>query len=518
MSKSAMNELEVLIRARYPLIGVESYEEGRVTSVLKKIADSRNKRIELWSASRGFYAPGASLESKQGSDQSTTDPLNALDHVVKIMEPSLFVLFDFHHYLNNPTVLRKLREVGAYLKTSYKSLILVSPCLNVPSDLDKEITIVEFDLPSARELGMLLDETVKEINEKSELNLKVGAEVRERLVSAALGLTWDETENVFSRILVEGGRLTMEDVPKVLEEKEKLIKRSGSLEYFSPQEAFASVGGLESLKGWLDRRRLGFSEKAQSRGLPYPKGVLLIGVQGCGKSLVAKAVSGRWQMPLLRLDVGRVFSSLVGSSEGNIRQAIALAESVAPAILWVDEVEKAFSGSKSSGSSDSGTTARVFGNFITWLQEKTSPVFVMATANDISELPAEFLRKGRFDEIFFVDLPQEREREEILKIHIQKRSGAPGSFDYGPIIRRTQGFSGAELEEAVISAMFAAFEKDEELSKKLLLEAVSETVPLSQTMAEEIESLRRWAGGRTRLATPIVEEGPQVNAVRNLEL
>ena len=517
MTKPALTELEVLIRSRYPLIVVESYEESRVIQHLAAIAESRSKRLQLWSASRGFFAPGSPAESQKGTDESSRDPLAALDQVVKFVEPAIFVMLDFHPYLQNPLVVRRLREVGAYLKSSYKSLVLLSPRFAIPMELEKEVSVVQFGLPGRRDLETLIDRTVRDVNQKTTLNLEVEAEVKERLVTAALGLTWDEAENVVSRILVQGGRLTASDVARVIEEKERLIKRSGVLEYFPPQLAFGEVGGLQSLKEWLDRRRLGFTERARAMNLPYPKGALLIGVQGCGKSLVAKAVSGRWQMPLLRLDVGRIFGSLVGSSEENIRRAVALSESVAPAILWVDEVEKAFSGTKSSGASDGGTTARVFGSFITWLQEKTAPVFVIATANDISALPAEFLRKGRFDEIFFVDLPQADERLEILRIHLQKRGRDPARLDLAPVLPALAGFSGAEIEEAVVSAMYAAFEAERDLTVADLIAAANETVPLSKTMVEDIEALRKWAAGRARRATPLAAEAAQ-SSTRNLEL
>ncbi len=516
MSKNAARELEVLIRARYPLIAVISHEETRVIEVLNQIAKSREKRLLLWSSSMGFHAPGTAMESKNARDNSTQDPLAALDHVVKFMEPAIFVLLDFHPFLGNPVVARRLREVGSYLKTSYKSLVLVSPRLETPVELEKEMTAVEFGLPEREELGELIDRTAREVNSRTDLNIKVEARVRERLTSAAMGLTRDEAENVLSKILVEGGRLTTEDVKKVIREKEKLIKRSGALEYYDSNFGLSDVGGLRTLKEWMDRRRLGFDEGARKLGLPYPKGVLLIGVQGCGKSLAAKALAGRWQMPLLRLDVGRVFSSLVGSSEDNLRRAIEVAEQVAPAIMWVDEVEKAFAGTRSSGSSDGGTAARVFGGFITWLQEKTAPVFVMATANDISELPAEFLRKGRFDEIFFVDLPQAIERSEIFRIHLVRRGMDPAAYDVKSLSERTRGFSGAEIEEVVVSGMYASYERGEPLSQGHLLEAVLETVPLSRTMEEEIDGLRKWAAGRARRATP-EEEGSQVPAARNIE-
>jgi SpoVK/Ycf46/Vps4 family AAA+-type ATPase len=289
------------------------------------------------------------------------------------------------------------------------------------------------------------------------------------------------------------------------------------LEYFASHEEIGNIGGLENLKDWLAKRSMAFSERAAEFGLPAPKGVLLLGVQGCGKSLCAKAVSSLWKLPLLRFDVGRMFGSLVGSSEENIRRAIATAESVAPAILWVDEIDKAFAGSTSGAGSDGGTASRVFSTFLTWLSDKTSPVFVIATANDISHLPPELLRKGRLDEIFFVDLPSEAERDQILRIHLEKKARVPDGFDLKLLAQRSEGFSGAEIEQAIVSGLFDAFSKGGELDTPTLLNSLSETVPLSKTMSEELARLRSWAQGRARSASGTLATGPQ-GVRRKLEI
>jgi SpoVK/Ycf46/Vps4 family AAA+-type ATPase len=300
---------------------------------------------------------------------------------------------------------------------------------------------------------------------------------------------------------VKTGGLCEKDVPVILSEKEQIIRKSGMLEYYRATEAFENIGGMEDLKEWLRKRKMAFSEEAKKFGLPSPKGVLLIGVQGCGKSLCAKALASLWRVPLLKLDMGKVFDSLVGSSEQNVRQAIKVAESVAPTILWVDEVEKAFAGTQSSTFSDAGTTSRVFGTFITWLQEKTAPVFVVATANNISQLPPELLRKGRFDDIFFIDLPDADERLEIFKIHIAKRGRNTTKFDLKKLAMTSEGFSGAEIEEAVIAALYDVFAKGEDLNTEAILNSLSSTVPLSKTMEEDINKLRKWAKERARLAS-----------------
>lgn len=288
------------------------------------------------------------------------------------------------------------------------------------------------------------------------------------------------------------------------------------LEYYRASEEFSNVGGMDELKDWLRKRKSAFSADARTFGLPNPKGALLIGVQGCGKSLCAKALAGLWRVPLLRLDLGKVFSSLVGSSEENVRQAVQIAESVAPAILWIDEIEKAFSGTHSSSFSDAGTTSRVFGTFITWLQDKTAPVFVVATANNISQLPPELLRKGRFDEIFFVDLPERGDRAEIFGIHIAKRGRKPELFDLQRLAQAADGFSGAEIEEAVVASLFDVFDKSSDLTTESILASVQSTVPLSRTMKEEIERLRDWAGERARPAS--VTQTTGLLAGRRIEL
>src|SRR6185369_9233102 len=307
---------------------------------------------------------------------------------------------------------RKLKEIALHLKNSFKTIVLVSSVLEIPSELEKEVTVLNFPLPAREDLSALLDQIVADISQFKHVTIDLDAAGRERLLQAALGLTLGEAENVFAKIIVKDQRLSGEDVEEVFAQKQQIVRKSGLLEYEAAHETFAQVGGLAVLKDWLHKRSVAFSDEARAFGLPAPKGILLLGVQGCGKSLCAKAVSRLWHLPLLRFDMGRMFGSLVGSSEENVRRAIAVAESVAPAVLWVDEIDKAFVGSQSSGITDGGTTARVFGTFLTWLSEKTAPVFVVATANDVTQLPPELLRKGRLDEIFYVDLPDEAEREE----------------------------------------------------------------------------------------------------------
>ncbi len=300
-------------------------------------------------------------------------PLAALDQVIEQVEPAIFLFKDFHPFLskNNYAVIRKLKDIALHLKNSFKTIVLISPVMEIPAELDKEITVINFPQPTKENLGEMLDRIIAEISDRKEIQIDLNDQGRDRLLQAALGLTLGEAENVFAKIIVQGGRLSGEDVNEVFAEKQQIIRKSGLLEYYAASEDFSNVGGLAVLKDWLNKRAVAFTDEARAFGLPAPKGILLLGVQGCGKSLCAKAVSRLWQLPLLRFDMGRMFGSFVGSSEENVRRAIAVAESVAPAILWVDEIDKAFAGSQSSGATDGGTTARVFGTFLTWLSEKT---------------------------------------------------------------------------------------------------------------------------------------------------
>jgi len=496
-------EIETLIRARYPILYIVSSEEMRVQQTVMAIAARRQKKVFEWSFSVGIVPAGTSLQSQKHRNAATKDPLAALDQVIEQVEPAIFIFKDFHPFLakNNFAVIRKLKEIALHLKNSFKTIILISPALEIPMELEKEITVLSFPLPDRDELSRLLDRIIEDVSQFKQVKIDLDAPGRERLLQAALGLTLGEAENVFAKIIVKDERLSAEDVNEVFAEKQQIIRKSGLLEYYATTESFSHVGGLSVLKDWLQKRAVTFTDEARKFGLPAPKGILILGVQGCGKSLCAKAVSNMWQQPLLRFDMGRMFGSLVGSSEENVRRAIHVAESVAPAILWVDEIDKAFAGSQASGGTDGGTTARVFGTFLTWLSEKDAPVFVVATANDISQLPPELLRKGRLDEIFFVDLPSEAERAEVFRIHLLKRGRPPENFDLPVLVASSENFSGAEVEEAIISALYDAFYANSELTTAHILAALKETVPLAKTMDEQINRLRSWAEGRARNAS-----------------
>lgn len=512
---SAQQELDVLVRARYPIIYVVTWEEERVERCLREIGAARNKNLFVWTITQGIVKSGTDAQQSKSGSGNTSDPLAALDAVIHQVEPAIYLFKDFHRFTDdercNLSVIRRLRDVAHHLRDTYKTIVITSPLMRIAPELTKDVTVIDFGLPGTEDFNKLLDRIVEDVKDNPKVKIDLDAESRERLLNAARGLTLKEAENVFAKTLVTDGRLCGNDVNVVFSEKQQVIKKSGLLEYYESQEKFSDVAGLENLKEWLKKRSIAFTDKAHRFGLPSPRGVLLLGVQGCGKSLCAKAVSGLWGLPLLRFDIGRMFSSLVGSSEENIRRAIQVAESVAPVILWVDEIDKALAGAANSAGSDGGTAARVFGTLLTWLSEKTSPVFVIATANDISNLPPELLRKGRLDEIFFVDLPSPLERQEIFRIHIEKRGRTAANFDLEDLARVSEGFNGAEIEEAVIAGLFDAFSTQQELNTEIVKGAINETVPLSKTMSEELNRLRTWATGRSRPASgafaQILDEG-----------
>ena len=507
MENRTERTIETLIRARYPLVYVVSFEEGRVCDSVSRIARSRGKQLFRWSVTEGLETPDGSRLAE------LKDPLKVLEYILQMDVNGIFVLKDYHPYMNDPVVVRKLRDLGHALKLTMKNVIFLSPMLKVPAELEKEMAVVDYRLPEKEELAEIVRNIAESLGGKSGADVQDGHHL-DKIVEAALGLTAEEAENVLAKSLVEKGKF---DIGIILSEKEQIIRKSGVLEYYHADEEMKEVGGLEQLKSWLSKRGKAFSPAARKFGLPEPRGILLLGIPGCGKSLTAKAISSLWQLPLLKLDVGKVFSSLVGSSEENVRRAIATAESIAPSILWLDEMEKGFSGLGSSGQTDGGTTARVFGTFLTWLQEKKTPVFVVATCNNVKELPPELLRKGRFDEIFFVDLPSREERKEIFRIHLEKRKRNPTEFDLDKLADGAKDFSGSEIEEIVVSALYDAFDEGAELRQEHLERTANGMIPLSKTMGDQIKGIREWAKIRAKKASDFAWEDESAGK-RQLEM
>lgn len=492
-------ELSILIQAQYPLIYLVTSEEERVEQVISTIAQGKpQRRLYIWTVTHGIVEYG---QPRNVTQHNTVSPEAAIEWVTRQREPGLFVFKDLHPFYSAP-VIRWLRDAIASFKGTQKTIILMSPVQEIPIELEKEVAVLDFPMPDMAELNNVLSQQLEQVRGR-----RITTEAREKLLKAALGLTHDEAEKVYRKAQVTAGRLTEEEVGVVLSEKKQLIKRNGILEYIEEDETIESVGGLEELKRWLKQRSNAFTERAREYGLPQPKGMLILGVPGCGKSLIAKTTSRLWSLPLLRLDMGRVYDgSMVGRSEANLRNALKTAESISPAILFIDELDKAFAGTAGSADSDGGTSSRIFGSFLTWMQEKTSPVFVMATANRVERLPGEFLRKGRFDEIFFVDLPNAEERQEIFKIHLSKRRREIARFDLDQLANVCEGYSGAEIEQALVAAMYEAFAQEREFTQLDIIAAIKSTLPLSKTMTEQVTALRDWARQRARPAASSVAE------------
>jgi SpoVK/Ycf46/Vps4 family AAA+-type ATPase len=500
MSYEFLEELDRLIRARYTLIYVVTWEEDRARRIFLHLAETQRKALYEWSITDGLrcaYDGGSGHES--GS--RTREPMAMLNEILQKDAPGIYVLKDFHTYLEAPEMVRQVRDLGGALGRTKKTVIILSPVLKLPTELEKDMTILDLPLPGYGELSQLLKHTIGSPSAKRGFTVDLDSSERDALIKAAQGLTLKEAENAFAQAIVRDNVLDAQDIQAIISEKRQVIRKSGLLEYYDVSESLSSVGGMDILKDWLGKRVRAFSDEARTYGLPQPKGILLMGVQGCGKSLVAKTIARQWKLPLLRLDMSMIFQGYIGSSEQNMRKATKTAESLAPVVLWIDEIEKAFSGVSGSGSSDAGTTARVVGTFLTWIQEKTSAVFVVATANEVRDLPPELLRKGRLDEIFFVDLPRSAERAEIFKIHIEKVKRDVKNYEIPALVAAARGFSGAEIEQAIISALHDSFFASRELETQDILKALEETVPLSVTMRERVEELRTWAVDRARPVT-----------------
>ena len=485
-------ELALLLRACYPLIYIPTLEEERLEKAISHCAQKvSNRAVYIWDFVDGYQ------DNPNNEGLGKRNPLQALEFVEK-SPPSvgaIFVLRDFHRFLEDISISRKLRNLARTLKSQPKNLILIAPQVEIPSELTEVFTVLDFPLPNASEMRTeiqrLISSTGKTLPDK----------LLDELVRAAQGLSLERIRRVLARCLASTGQIEPEDVELILEEKRQSIRQTQILDFYPTTEQIADIGGLDTLKDWLLLRGSAFGEKARSYGLPNPRGLLLVGIQGTGKSLTAKAIAHHWHLPLLRLDVGRLFGGLVGESESRTRQMIGLAEALAPCVLWIDEIDKAFGGVEGKG--DGGTTSRVFGTFINWLAEKQSPVFVVATANNIQALPPEMLRKGRFDEIFFVGLPSQEERVAIFNVHLSRlRPHNCKNYDVKRLAYETPDFSGAEIEQTIVEAMHIGFSQNRDFTTDDILEAASQIIPLARTAQEQIQFLQDWANaGKARLAS-----------------
>jgi len=474
-------QLDLYLRARCTLIIIVSSEEDRALSAIRATAQSYTpaRGCLVWDSAEGFQALTPCL-----AVPSARDPLQALEQADRLEGDILFVLKDFHDCWNLGPVRRKLRNLASRLKYCKKSLLILTPRSHVPDELRDEAVILPLPPPTLQELEQVLDHLTRTPG----VSVQLSPLGREKILQAALGLSAAQAQRVFARAIVADGILDDADIDLVTEEKRQIIQESEALEFFPLTKTLQDVGGLLALKNWLRLRERAFTREAQEYGLPAPRGIALIGIPGTGKSTVAKMIAGLWRLPLLRLDAGALFGSLVGESEERTRRALRLAEATAPSLLWIDEVEKALS----HGGLDSGTSARVFATVLTWMQEKIAPVFVVATANDVSRLPPELLRKGRFDEIFFLDLPSQPERREILAVHLRKRRRDPQRFDLELLSNQSEGYVGAELEQAILDAMYVGFNEAREFTTQDILQALRQQVPLSVSQRETIDRLRNW--------------------------
>ncbi|MGG6270424.1 AAA family ATPase [Leptolyngbya sp. AN03gr2] len=489
---SFSDEFNLLVRARYPIIYIPTREEERVEAAIAQSAKAQGDRaVYTWDFVDGY----------QGNPNDVgfgkRNPLQALELVEKLpmSAPAIFILRDFHRFLEDISISRKLRNLVRLLKSQPKNIVLLSSQLSIPDDLSEVLTVLEFPLPGAAEIKGEIERLVSATGHRLE------PKTMDELVRSCQGLSIERIRRVLARAFALHGELRPEDVELILEEKRQTIRQTQILDFYPAKEDISDIGGLDNLKDWLIRRGGSFSDRARQYGLPHPKGLMLVGIQGTGKSLTAKAIAHHWHLPLLRLDVGRLFGGLVGESESRTRQMIQLAEALAPCVLWIDEIDKAFSGV--DGRSDAGTTSRVFGTFITWMAEKKSPVFVVATANNIQALPPEMLRKGRFDEIFFVGLPTQEERRSIYSVHLSRlRPHNLKQYDLDRLAYETPDFSGAEIEQTLIEAMHIGFSQNRDFTTDDILEAASQIVPLARTAKEQIDFLQDWAAaGKARLAS-----------------
>ena len=501
-----VHELQALVDSFHPLILMETTEEDRVRNLLQIAV--RRMRIQLfeWSVTQGLtrspgstegpwvneYAPKGSV--KPVAFDKTEDPSDLLKYLRETNQKGVFWLKDFTRHLTEPLLIRQFRELSQDFSNQRSAMILTGESLELPSELEAEAIHLELGIPEDDELLELVRDVIKQLKCDRRVQVEVSPDQYNVLVRSLRGMTQRQARQVLGYAAFEDGRLSLEDVRGIIQRKVQVIRQESLLEYFPDDEIQTNLGGFAGLKNWLNQVQMGFSPQAKAWNLQAPKGILIVGIQGCGKSLTAKVIAKVWKMPLLKLDAGRLYDKYVGESEKNLRQAVQVAESMAPSILWIDEIEKGFS--SSDGSSDGGLSRRLFGFFLTWMQEKTKEVFVIATANDISQIPPELLRKGRFDEIFFVDLPDDQERLGILKIHLSQRKQTFDRFDFNQLVPATKGFSGAEIEQAIVTALYRALYLRRMLDTDLLLEQIAATIPLSVSRRETIQHLRTIAQER----------------------
>ncbi len=490
--KDTAAELELLIRSKYALVVLETPEPERADAILAHIATSLSLNLFSWSRSRGIrrgVQPGDPFIEK------TAEPSAALARVLQ-ESVGVFHFKGLGPFLEDPVVASHALDCVVHFGSKRGALVISGHGITLPDSLRPHAVYLELPVPDFNDQRILLERVIRDHAARMPVKVELTHEDRTRLVNNLVGLTATEAEKVITKLIMEDGALRATDVRRVAEAKRQVVEQDGLLDYWPASESLGEVAGLAGLKAWLAKRRavVHDPQRAASFGLGFPRGVLLLGVPGCGKSLCAKAVASEWGLPLLKLDPANLYDKYIGDSEKNFKRAMRTAERMAPIVLWIDELEKAFA---SGGDADGGVSKRVFGTFLSWLQERKGDVFVIATSNDIAQLPPEFIRKGRFDEVFFVDLPQAEARAEIFRIHLRKRNQAPDRFDLDALAKASDGFSGAEIEQAVVGALYGAFANGGALTTAMLLAEIAATRPLSGTMWEKIAALRDWAATRT---------------------
>ncbi len=529
----ALQRLKTLIDSSTPIVVMETVEEMRAVRMVRSACAALNLATFEWSVASGLmrsgstvgevvtgmdsgahYAPPHADMGSQNMDSieqnakalyNSREPAQMLANLEGITVEAAFILKDLHRHMDDPIVVRRLRDVGQRFATNRKTIVLTSPKIEIPAELRGLVEFFELPLPDRQRLRQIIDETLVRISRTHTLQRKLDAAGFDAIVENLRGLTEEEAERAISQALVTRYALCPEIATDVLEVKKSLLKRSEMLEFVEASDDMTNVGGLGNLKQWLGTRRGAWEDSARAFGLEPPHGVIILGVQGCGKSLCARAVAGEWKLPLVKFDTSAVYDKFIGETEKRIRKVFQVAEGLAPCVLWIDELEKVFAGSgPDSASADAGVSSRLLASFLSWMQDRKAPVFVAATCNNVTALPPELIRKGRFDELFFVDLPNQAERRQIFSIQLTRRKRNPADFDLEKVGAAAKGYSGAEIDAAVQGGLYTAFAEKKELSTQSLLDALARTVPLSVTRSEEIETLREWA--RTRAVPASVAE------------
>ncbi len=489
---TSVHDIKALVLSFHPVIVIETVEEERVTELLASVATQARLQFFHWSLTQGLARHPSEPSGRHGV---TANPKDLLGYLRGLTVEAIFLLKDFAPHLEDASAARQFRELTNRFARTRSAVVLTGAAVTLPPEIEAQAVRYELCLPGPEELARVMKNVTRSLTTSLRRDLFFSDQEEAQLIRALRGLTLNQARQAVSHAIIEDGGLTSRAIQAVMQRKVQLVREGGLLEYYPLEDNQFELGGFQGLKGWLERAAIGFTKEARALNLSPPKGILLVGVQGCGKSLAAKVTAKQWKMPLLKLDMGRLYDKYVGETEKNFRRAISMAEHIAPSVLWLDEIEKGLS-SASGGDADGGVGLRMFGAFLTWLQEKKEEVFVVATANDLSALPPELMRKGRFDEIFFVDLPDAAERETILAIHLRLRKQEPERFSLGEVVQASEGFSGAEIEQAVISGLYRALHQRRALDTALLLEEIRQTIPLSVSRREDIDRLRAFAQDR----------------------